>query len=183
MGMVTAKQQTHTEARHSIVGLLSVCFFFVACRGPYAALERRVDVVEDDDDSVATLAMILKYYGKKVDTEDIRREVHRTGEEKPSALAVVEAAKHFGLSVRGVQLQGADEFVLLTDPCIAHVTTTKGEFPRSLKGGVDGRYVVIERVSRGRLSIIDPKDGGRRSQSIEKFMETASGVVLLFAGR
>lgn len=125
--------------------------------------------------------MILGYHGITASFDEIKKVLYPDHVEEPNGLTMVKAAKHFGLRVRGVQFETEASLHQTRSPYIAHVTATQGPFPRALgQGGLDGRFVVVEQVAGEMMTIIDPMMGSRRNVAIKVFMETASGVALLF---
>src|SRR6185437_13138800 len=107
------------------------------------------------------LAMILSYYGRKTGIAEVRERCG-VGRDGLSALAIVRAARQYGLRVRAVSLPRNDlRFVPL--PAIVH-----WEF---------NHFVVLERWSAQRVEVLDPALG-RRRLSAEEFDEGFTGVVI-----
>ncbi|HEU5374218.1 MAG TPA: cysteine peptidase family C39 domain-containing protein, partial [Ktedonobacteraceae bacterium] len=67
----------------------------------------------------ASLAMILTYYGRKTSVMEVRQrcEASRDG---LSALALVKAARLYGLRVRAIALENINDFRYIALPAIVH---------------------------------------------------------------
>ena len=110
----------------------------------------------------ACLAMILSYYGRRTSVYEIRERCG-IGRDGLSALAIVRAAREYGLRVRAVSLQKNDfRFVRL--PAIIHWAF--------------GHYVVLERWSPKYVDVVDPA-AGRVRYSADVFEINFTGVVIL----
>jgi FAD/FMN-containing dehydrogenase/predicted double-glycine peptidase len=112
----------------------------------------------------ATLAMILAYYGRPVRLDELSDfcQVEQDGSRASHLLA---AARHYGLSARGLRLTAAATRTLPT-PFIAHWRAD--------------HFVVVEAFTPGRVTINDPASG-RRVLTAEEFDQAFSGVVLAFS--
>ncbi|GCE20133.1 peptidase domain-containing ABC transporter [Dictyobacter kobayashii] len=108
------------------------------------------------------LAMILNYYGCSVSVSDVQERCG-VGRDGLTALAIVKAARQYGLRVRSVSLKKND-FRYLTLPAIAH-----WEF---------NHFVVVERYSGRHVDIIDPATG-RRRLSYAEFEESFTGILIM----
>jgi len=139
----------------------------------------KVDIVMEDDDAVACLAMILRHRRAVVPIDEIRAAIYSEGSALPTALDIVRAARHFGLPCRGVRPDVGD-LRFLPLPCVAHLRNDEGPYPRIEREGMDGSFVLVEALGREMLSIIDPKQKGRRLIWIDAFLRRASGIFLLF---
>jgi ATP-binding cassette subfamily B protein len=109
---------------------------------------RRVPVVrqmEEADCGAACLAMALRYLGRRVPLDELR-EATGTGRDGVTALAILHAARAYGLVASGVQADLAS-LRLLARGSILH-----WEF---------NHFVVLERVTRRGIRIIDPALGRR----------------------
>ncbi|RKI15670.1 peptidase domain-containing ABC transporter [Corallococcus sp. AB030] len=109
------------------------------------------------------LAMVLAYHGAPARPAEVREAVG-AGRGGAHALALVEAAKRFGLDARGVSL-GMDEVPVLDRGSILH-----WEF---------NHYVVFDGLWRGGVDVVDPALG-RRRLSWDEFRDAFTGVALLF---
>jgi ATP-binding cassette, subfamily B, bacterial len=110
----------------------------------------------------ACLAMILGYYGRNTSVAEIRNRTN-VGRDGLSALAIVKAARDYGLRVRAISVHHND-LHLLPLPAILH-----WEF---------SHFVVLERWSPSGVQIVDPAIGRRRI-SAEEFDQSFTGVVIL----
>jgi len=109
----------------------------------------------------ACLAMILSYHGRATAIAEVRDRCG-VGRDGLSALAIVKAARQYGLRVRAVSLPRNDmRFVPV--PAIVH-----WEF---------NHFVVLERWSLQHVDIVDPALG-RRRLSAQEFDEGFTGVVI-----
>ncbi len=108
------------------------------------------------------LAMILTYYGRATSISEVQERCG-VGRDGLSALAIVKAARQYGLHARAVSLKKND-FRFLTSPAIAH-----WEF---------NHFVILERWSPRHVDLLDPAIG-RRRVSPEEFEAGFTGVLLL----
>jgi ATP-binding cassette, subfamily B, bacterial len=110
----------------------------------------------------ASLAMILRYYGRKSSISEVGERAG-VGRDGLSALAIVKAARSYGLRVRAVSVQENDlRFVSL--PAIVH-----WQF---------NHFLVVERWSPQYVDIVDPASG-RKTIPGEEFDAGFTGVVLM----
>jgi ABC-type bacteriocin transporter len=112
---------------------------------------------------LACLAMILSYHGRKTTITEIRTR-YGTGREGISALNIVKLARHYGLIARAISLK-TNDFRHVTLPAIIH-----WQF---------NHFLVVERWSPGRITVVDPALG-RRQISEEEFNEDFTGIVMMF---
>lgn len=125
---------------------------------------RRVPFVrqmEAADCGTACVAMVLGYHGRHVELKDVR-EVCGSGRGGVTALSILEAARHFGLRGRGVRLEPEDLKYLP---------------PASVLHWGFNHFVVLERVGRKGLRIVDPA-AGRRLVPMHRVREQFTGVAL-----
>lgn len=109
----------------------------------------------------ACLAMILSYFGRKTGVAECR-DCCGIGRDGVTAEIIAKAARSYGLRARAFSIEPAD-FQQLPLPAIAH-----WEF---------NHFVVVERWSPRRVSIVDPASG-RRQLSAAEFEAGITGVVL-----
>jgi ABC-type bacteriocin/lantibiotic exporter with double-glycine peptidase domain len=131
----------------------------------FSGARRRIPHVQQMDASdcgAACLAMVLAYHGKEVRLDDAREAlgVDRDG---TNALAILSAARWYGLRGRGVTLE-VDDLDYLTPGTILH-----WEFRH---------FVVFERLGPGWVDIVDPALG-RRRVPLDQFRRAFTGVALL----
>jgi ABC-type bacteriocin/lantibiotic exporter with double-glycine peptidase domain len=112
----------------------------------------------------ACLAMILNYYGRKTRVAECR-EACGIGRDGATARTIAEAARNFGLRVKGYSLEGLSDFRHVQLPAIIH-----WEF---------NHFMVIERWSPKRVDVVDPALG-RRALTAQEFAAGFTGVVLTF---
>jgi ABC-type bacteriocin/lantibiotic exporter with double-glycine peptidase domain len=110
----------------------------------------------------ACLAMILAYYGKVVRLDDLRASLG-AGREGTTALSMLKAARHHGLRGRGVRVE-IEDLEYLPPGCILHWDFS--------------HFVVLERIGRRGVQIIDPAYG-RRSVTTSELQRSFTGVVLI----
>ncbi|MGO9677969.1 MAG: peptidase domain-containing ABC transporter [Candidatus Sulfotelmatobacter sp.] len=115
------------------------------------------------DCGAAALAMVLGYHGKQVPLDEIRQALG-VGRNGTSAAALLRAGRLYGLRGRGVRAE-IDDLRSLPAGSILY-----WEFRH---------YVVLQRVGRDHVDIVDPA-GGRRSVPIKKLGRAFTGVALIF---
>lgn len=131
--------------------------------GPRRQLEH-VQQMTSADCGAACLSMVLRYYGRQCQLDELRDAVG-ADQNGVSALGILRAARSYGLRGRGVQVENLDDLELVPAGAILH-----WEF---------NHFVVFDRVDRsGVVFIIDPGHGRRRIQPSE-FNEAFTGVALL----
>jgi ATP-binding cassette, subfamily B, bacterial len=128
---------------------------------------RRIPVVlqtRQTDCGAACLAMVLAYHKKPVGLEAALQETG-AGSEGATALAIMQAARRFGLDAEGVKLE-AEDLVHLPPGSILH-----WEFKH---------FVVLERMTRHAARIVDPAHGRRRI-GLGHLHQAFTGVAILLA--
>ncbi|HEX9507569.1 MAG TPA: peptidase domain-containing ABC transporter, partial [Myxococcales bacterium] len=129
-------------------------------KGPRVPIIRQLAAT---DCGAASLAMVLGYHGKDVRLDEIRG-ILGPGRDGANALAIINAAKWYGLRGRGVSLE-IDDLEYLDPGSILH-----WQF---------NHFVVFERLEEAAVHIVDPAFGRRRI-SMEEFRKAFTGVALLF---
>ena len=127
---------------------------------------RRVPVVrqmEEADCGAACLAMVLGHFGRRVPLDELR-DTTGSGRDGTSALSLVQAARTYGLRARGVRADVA-ELRYLPSGSVLH-----WEF---------SHFVVLERVTRGGVRIIDPAHG-RLFVPAARLSRAYTGVAMTF---
>ncbi len=122
-----------------------------------------IQQMEKADCGAACLAMVLEYHGRSTRLRETR-EALGGAIQGVSARDLVEAGRRFGLRARGVRLE-TDDLELLPTGALLH-------------WGFD-HFVVLDRVSRRDVVVVDPAMG-RRSIPREKVGEKFTGVALIF---
>ncbi len=128
---------------------------------------RRVDQIaqmESTECGAAALAMILAYHGHHAPLAEVRQAcgISRDG---ASALAIVKAARTYGLQAQGVALE-LEQLPDLALPAILH-----WDFDH---------FVVVERVDRTGATLVDPASGRRRAD-LRELGRSFTGAALAFA--
>ena len=129
-------------------------------------MRRRVPCVrqmEDADCGAACLAMVLAYFGKRVELDELR-DMTGTGRGGVTARSLVQAARAYGLGARGVQAD-LDRLRDLPRGSVLH-----WEF---------AHFVVLERVARRGIRVVDPGHG-RRFVPFELVRRAYTGVAIMF---
>ena len=111
----------------------------------------------------ACLTMVLAFQGRRTSLDDVR-EVLGPGRDGVTALGIIHAADYFGLRGRGVHAE-IDELDLLGRGAILHWRFS--------------HFVVLDRVRRDGVDIVDPAIG-RRRVSFDEFSRSFTGVALTF---
>jgi len=127
--------------------------------------KRRVPYVqqmEAADCGAACLAMVLGYWGKSVSLDRVRSAAGTN--RGTDALGIVRAAEQFGMRGRGVQLEIPDMHYLP---------------PGSILHWGFNHFVVLDRVRRKTVDIVDP-GYGRRRVPMDRFRRYFTGVALIF---
>ncbi|HWM90248.1 MAG TPA: peptidase domain-containing ABC transporter [Thermoanaerobaculia bacterium] len=112
----------------------------------------------------ACLAMALSWHGKTVSLDDVRR-VTGLAMHGTDARTLIDAAEHFGLRGRGVQIKEPEDLSYLEPGSILHWHFT--------------HYVVLERIERKGAWIVDPGIG-RRFVPRAELDRALTGVALTF---
>jgi ATP-binding cassette, subfamily B, bacterial len=112
----------------------------------------------------ASLAMVLAYHGHHASLPEIRQAcgVSRDG---ANALAIVRAARTYGLDAKGAKL-GMAQLCQLPLPAILH-----WDF---------NHFLVLERLTRKKAHLVDPACG-RRGMSLAEVSRHFTGVALIFS--
>lgn len=129
-------------------------------------MRRRVPCVrqmEAADCGAACLAMVLAYFGKHVELDELR-EMTGTGRSGVTARSLVQAARMYGLGARGVQAE-LDRLQDLPRASVLH-----WQFDH---------FVVLERVTRKGIRVVDPAQG-RRIVPFEVVRRAYTGVAMTF---
>jgi ATP-binding cassette, subfamily B, bacterial len=109
----------------------------------------------------ACLRMILRFHGCDVPLRELRKQCD-IGRDGVSAKAVAQTARKYGLAVRGLKCH-AQGLNGIATPAILH-----WDF---------NHFVVLERASRTRFSLVDPAVG-RRTATYEEMERSFTGVAL-----
>jgi len=134
-------------------------------RLPY--LQKRVRYtpqMEVTECGAASLAMVLAYHGHHASLPEVRQAcgVSRDG---ANALAIVRAARGYGLDAKGAK-PAMEQLSQLPLPAILH-----WDF---------NHFVVLERLTKTKAFLVDPACG-RRTMPMEEVGRHFTGVALIFA--
>ncbi len=130
-------------------------------------MDIRVRQRDITDCGPACLASVAKFYKLDLPVARIRQKAG-TDKKGTSVLGLVRAAESFGFEAKGVK----GSFENLTGiplPAIAHVVIQ----------GYLHHYVVISKISRKNIEIMDPADGNFHYKNKEEFCRVWSGVLVL----
>jgi ATP-binding cassette, subfamily B, bacterial len=128
---------------------------------------KRVDFIaqmEATECGAAGLAMILAYHGHHAPLPEVRQAcgISRDG---ASALAIIKAARGYGLEAHGVRLE-LEQLPLLPLPALLH-----WDFDH---------FVVLERMGRAAATLVDPAHG-RRRVDLREMGRSFTGAALVFS--
>ncbi len=121
------------------------------------------------DCGAACLASVARFYNLDVPVTRIRQ--HAGTDKKGTNVAgMLEAAKHLGFEAKGVR--GAFESLFQIQlPAIAHI----------IVNGQLQHYVVIYRINKQKISVMDPTVGKLIIKKLSEFKEEWTGVLVLLA--
>ena len=121
------------------------------------------------DCGAACLAYVLHHYRLDVSLAVLRRRIG-TNQQGSTALGLVETARAFGLTAKGVRCP-AEALSHIELPAIAHVNLPNGS----------QHYVVLSALDRKAARVMDPACGTLEQWSHEQFRAAWSGVLVLLA--
>lgn len=119
------------------------------------------------DCGAACLASVSAYYGLKMPIAKIRQLSH-TDIRGTNVLGMIQGLEKMGFNAKGVK-GGADALPEIPLPAIAHIIT-KEQYHH---------YVVIYKVSKSKIEIMDPAFGKIEEHTIEEFSNIWTGVLIL----
>lgn len=119
------------------------------------------------DCGAACLASIAAHYNLKMPVSRIRQYAG-TDKRGTNVLGLIEAAEKLGFQAKGAK-GSADALPKIPLPAIAHVI---------VKNGLH-HFVVIYKVSKKFITILDPADGRIHKKKIEEFTKEWTGVIVL----
>ncbi len=122
---------------------------------------------DSTDCGVACLASVLAFYELGVPLAQIRK---HTGTDKngTTLLGLLQAAQKLGLDAKGIRCDWAS-LHKIPKPAIVHISFEK----------TADHYVVVYKVKRDTIVIMDPADGRMHKRSIKMFKSGWSGVAML----
>ena len=121
---------------------------------------------DEKDCGVCSLLSIIRYYKGNVPLEQLRLDA-RTNNEGTTALNLVLASQKYGFDAVGMKVENLNDIKRL--PAIAHLNLEKGY----------SHYVVIEKVTKDKIILMDPAKG-KVVKFLWEFQKEWSGVVLIF---
>lgn len=123
------------------------------------------------DCGAACLASVAAHFRLRLPIARIRQYAS-TDKKGTNVLGLIEAAQKLGFQAKGVKgtLESLEK---IPKPAIAHVQIT------TPSGGGLLHYVVIYKVSKTHITIMDPGDGKMHKKSIEEFVKQWTGVLVL----
>jgi len=130
---------------------------------------RAVKQRDFSDCAAACLHAIADYYGRRVSVARLRQ-FAGTDTAGTSVTGLIAAAEHLGLTAKGVK-GPLESLHRIPKPAVAHVI-------------VDGRrqhFVVIEKVTKRHIVVMDPGPGRRERMPLAEFAAQWTGVLVLFA--
>lgn len=130
-------------------------------RRPRSRRIRPVQTMATTDCGAACLAMVLDYYGHSVRLDEVR-DATGAARDGVDAFTLLETGRSYGLRGRGVRVE-LEDLAALPAASILH-----WEF---------NHFVVLDRVVRGGVEIVDPAYGRRRVPMAE-FRKSFTGVAL-----
>ena len=127
----------------------------------------KIVIQQDEKDcGVCSLLSIIRYYKGNVPLEQLRLDA-RTNNEGTTALNLVLASQKYGFDAVGMKVENLNDIKRL--PAIAHLNLKKGY----------SHYVVIEKVTKDKIILMDPAKG-KVVKFLWEFQKEWSGVVLFF---
>jgi ATP-binding cassette, subfamily C, bacteriocin exporter len=121
------------------------------------------------DCGVACLAAVASHYDMRLSVARIRQ-LTGTDQSGTSVLGLVHASKQLGFIAKAVKAQ-TDELSGIAFPAIAHV----------LLRGKHFHYIVVLKIERDRVVVMDPATGRFSRYSIDQFQQMWTGVLVLMA--
>jgi ABC-type bacteriocin/lantibiotic exporter with double-glycine peptidase domain len=119
------------------------------------------------DCGAACLASIGSHYGLDLPIAKIRQICH-TDKRGTNVLGIVQGLENMGFNAKGVK-GGVDALPDIPLPAIAHVIVQEQLH----------HFVVIYKVSKGKVQVMDPAFGKLKEYSIEEFSKIWTGVLVL----
>jgi len=127
----------------------------------------RVKQRDFSDCGAACLASVASFYNLDVPVTRIRQHAG-TDKKGTNMLGMLEAAKHLGFEAKGV-IGTFESLLQIQLPAIAHI----------IVNGQLHHYVVIYKINKKMISIMDPADGRLHYKKLIDFKEDWTGVLVL----
>lgn len=119
------------------------------------------------DCGAACITSIAAHYGAKLSIAKVRQIAH-TDTRGTNVLGMIQGLESLGFNAKGVK-GGIDVLPDIPVPAIAHIIVNK-QFHH---------YVVIYKVNKGIISVMDPGEGKVKKYTIEEFAQVWTGVLIL----
>ncbi len=119
------------------------------------------------DCGAACLASVTAHYGLKIPIAKIRQICH-TDTRGTNVLGLIQGLEQMGFNAKGVK-GGVDALPELPLPAIAHI----------IVNGQMHHYVVIYKVTKDKITVMDPARGKLEEYKIEEFSKIWTGVLIL----
>jgi len=119
------------------------------------------------DCGAACLASIAAHYGYRMPISRIRQ-LASTDKKGTNVLGMIEAAEKLGFTAKGVKGQ-LESLIKIPKPAIAHIVVKE----------ILQHYVVIYKVTKEHIIVMDPADGKIYKKKHEEFKKEWSGVLIL----
>jgi ABC-type bacteriocin/lantibiotic exporter with double-glycine peptidase domain len=130
---------------------------------------RAIKQRDGSDCGVACLAALASHYAMRLSVAQIRQ-LTGTDQSGTTVFGLVQASKQLGFIARAVRAQ-VTELSGIAFPAIAHIIVRGTHF----------HYIVVLRVTRKRVTLMDPATGRFSRCSIAQFQEMWTGVLVLMA--
>lgn len=130
----------------------------------------RIKQQDIKDCGAACLASIGNHYGVKMPIARIRQ-LAQTDLRGTNVIGMIQGAEKMGFTAKGVR-GGIDALINIPLPAIAHVVIGEQQWQH---------YVVIYKVTKTKITVMDPSFGKMEVYSYEDFQKIWSGVLILFA--
>ncbi len=134
-------------------------------------MKRPVRIKQHDitDCGAACLASIAEYHNSKIPISRIRQ-LAETDKKGTNVLGLIKAAEKIGFSAKGVK-GPIEALISIPTPAVAHVIVKKVLY----------HYVVIYKVTKDQVIVMDPGDGKIHRYSYSAWQKIWTGVLVLFA--
>ncbi|MEF9476723.1 peptidase domain-containing ABC transporter [Chryseobacterium sp. 1B4] len=132
-------------------------------------MKRDIFIKQHDikDCGAACLASVAVHYGLKMPIAKIRQICH-TDTRGTNVLGLIQGLEQMGFNAKGVK-GGVDALPELPLPAIAHI----------IVNGQMHHYVVIYKVTKDKITVMDPAKGKLEDYKIEDFSKIWTGVLIL----
>jgi ATP-binding cassette subfamily B protein len=120
------------------------------------------------DCGAAALASICAYYKLQIPIARVRQYVN-TDRRGTTLLGLVEGARRLGFEGKGVRIEKDGNFPEVALPAIAHILA-QGKYPH---------YIVVYKVSKNKIQVMDPEKGELKTIPVKKFYEEWTGFMVL----